>query len=85
VKAKLANEPAQQRATPDDYRVVFEMSPVGAAVLEDLVSKFSGRVFVRGGHDAERETTFRLGSREVVEHILRMINRANGAETDEVE
>ncbi|EML1595545.1 hypothetical protein RVY52_000239 [Burkholderia cenocepacia] len=77
----MEGAPVEQRATPDDYRVVFE-SPVGAVVLDDLVRRFTGAVFVSGGQDGERETTFRLGRRETVEHILRMINRANGAEPE---
>ena len=81
MKAHIEGAPVEQRATPDDYRVVFE-SPAGALVLDDLVRRFTGAVFVSGGHDGERETTFRLGRRETVEHILRMINRANGAEPE---
>ena len=75
---------APVRATPDDYRIIFE-SPAGALVLDDLVSRFTGQVYVRGAHEAERETLFRLGKRHVVEHILSMINRANGAEPEVTE
>lgn len=81
MKAKIEGAPVEQRATPDDYRIAFE-NPVGALVLDDLVRRFTGAVFVSGGQEGERETTFRLGKREVVEHILRMINRANGAEPE---
>lgn len=81
MKAKIEGVPAEQRATPDDYRITFE-NPAGALVLDDLVKRFTGSVFVRGGHDGERETTYRLGRRDVVEHILSMINRANGAEPE---
>lgn len=81
MKAHIEGAPVEQRATADDYRVVFE-SPIGAVVLDDLVRRFTGAVFVSGGQDGERETTFRLGRRETVEHILRMINRANGAEPE---
>ncbi|WP_146126610.1 hypothetical protein [Burkholderia contaminans] len=34
MKAQIEGAPVEQRATPDDYRVVFE-SPVGALVLDD--------------------------------------------------
>ncbi|PRG76131.1 hypothetical protein C6T58_24745 [Burkholderia multivorans] len=81
MKAKIEGAPAEQRATADDYRITFE-NPAGALVLDDLVKRFTGSVFVRGGHDGERETTYRLGRRDVVEHILSMINRANGAEPE---
>ncbi|AJY11857.1 hypothetical protein K6W16_10410 [Burkholderia dolosa] len=81
MKAHIEGASAEQRATPDDYRVIFE-SPAGSLVLDDLVRRFTGSVFVRGGHDGERETTYRLGRRDVVEHIISMINRANGAEPE---
>lgn len=68
------------KATPDEYRAAFEFSKSGALVLEDLVSRFCGNTYVRGGLDAQRETDFRSGKREVVEFILKQINRANGAE-----
>jgi hypothetical protein len=84
MKAKIPGAQAvASGATPEDYRVVFEMSPIGNAVLEDLVARFSGKVYVPGGLEGERETCFRSGKREVVEHILRMINRANGAPSTE--
>ncbi|AET91074.1 hypothetical protein BYI23_B004670 [Burkholderia sp. YI23] len=70
---------APQAVDPQDYQILFE-SPAGALVLEDLAQRFCGRVYVPGGQEGERETCFRSGRREVVEFILRQINRANGAE-----
>lgn len=70
------------KASANDYEVLFA-SPAGQLVLEDLVSRFCGKVYVQGGLEAQRETDFRSGKREVVEHILRQINRANGAPTTE--
>ncbi|WP_186206897.1 hypothetical protein [Burkholderia gladioli] len=84
MKAIIPGADAEQRAQPDDYRIVFE-SPAGALVLDDLVRRFTGSAYVRGGQEGERETCFRLGRRDVVEHILGQINRANGAPTDEGE
>jgi hypothetical protein len=52
-------------------------------VLEDLVNRFAGSTYVRGGLEAQRETDFRSGRRDVVEHILSQINRAAGAEQPE--
>jgi hypothetical protein len=78
MKAKIPGA-APQSAQPQDYQILFE-SPAGQLVLEDLAQRFCGRVYVPGGHDGERETCFRSGRREVVEFILRQINRANGAE-----
>lgn len=71
------------RATPDEYRAVFEMSSAGALVLEDLITRYCGGTYVRGGLEAQRETDFRSGKRDVVEFILKQINRANNAETVE--
>lgn len=70
---------APKSVDPQDYQIIFD-SPAGQLVLEDLVQRFSGRVYVPGGQEGERETCFRSGRREVVEFILRQINRANGAE-----
>ncbi|AQG98581.1 hypothetical protein A9R05_06840 [Burkholderia sp. KK1] len=70
---------APQSVQPQDYQILFE-SPAGQLILEDLTQRFCGRVYVPGGQDGERETCFRSGRREVVEFILRQINRANGVE-----
>ena len=67
------------KATADDYQQVFEGHPQGALILEDLVARFGGNPYVRGGLDAQRETDFRAGCLRVVSHILAQINRANGA------
>jgi len=66
-------------ATPAEYALLFE-SKAGELVLEDLVNRFAGSTYVRGGLEAQRETDFRSGKRDVVEFILRQINRANSAE-----
>jgi hypothetical protein len=68
-------------ATAAEYRTCFEMSKAGELVLQDLVNRFCGSTYVRGGLEAQRETDFRSGRREVVEFILRQINSANGADT----
>lgn len=79
-----ANIPGAQPPEPTaaEYAVLFE-SKTGQLVLEDLVNKFGGSTYVRGGLEAQRETDYRAGRRAVVEHILTQINRANGAETQE--
>lgn len=70
--------------SPDahSYWRVFEQSKEGAAILEDLVSRFGGNPYVTGGHEADRQTAFNAGRLEVVSFILRRINQANGV-TDE--
>lgn len=66
-----------------DFQRVFEGDPVGARILEDLVVRFGGNPYTRGGLEAQRETDRKAGSLAVVDYILRKINQANGAETDE--
>lgn len=66
-------------ATSAEYALLFA-SKTGELVLEDLVNRFAGSTYVRGGLEAQRETDFRSGRRAVIEHILTQINRANGAE-----
>lgn len=79
-----------QRATPQDYQHLFELSgSVGERVLTDLMRRFSTQsTYVKGGHEAERESCFRAGQRSVIERIINQINIANGvkdvsAESDE--
>ncbi len=74
------------KARPQDYADLFESDPRGALILEDLVARFGGNPYVRGGVEAARETDYRAGQLRVVSYILDQINRANGAEvSDDVE
>lgn len=64
------------------YRDIFEIDKRGQVIYEDLYKRFAApaRVHVKGGLDAVL-ATYRDGARrEVVEHIVRMCNIANGAE-----
>lgn len=70
----------QPKATPTDYSDLFERDPRGVLILEDLVARFGGNPYVRGGVEAARETDYRAGQLRVVSYILDRINRANGAE-----
>jgi hypothetical protein len=65
-------------ATPEDYARCFEGSPAGQVVYEDLVRRFAGLPYVRGGLEADRETCYRAGQNRVVNFILARINQANG-------
>lgn len=65
------------KATPETYRNVFDMDVNGQRILEDLVAKYCKSSYVRGGHDAERESCFRAGAASVVNFILTKINQAN--------
>lgn len=64
---------------PGAYARIFEGHPDGAAVLDDLVSRFGGSLFVKGGEEGRRETDYRLGRRAVLDFILIKIAQANNA------
>lgn len=65
------------RPDPACYARVFEGHHEGRLILEDLVRRFGGALFVKGGEEGRRETDFRLGRRSVLDHILGQINQAN--------
>lgn len=69
----------------ETYARVFENHAEGAQILEELVSRFGGNPYKRGGLEAQRETDFRAGQLSVVTFILNRINTANGVRTDEQE
>lgn len=62
-----------------DYQVLFEQMPGGAQILAELVRRFGVEPYVRGGHEADRETCYRAGQRAVIDYILDRVNKANGA------
>ena len=67
-----------KRASPETYRNVFDLDVNGQRVLDDLQLVFASKsTYVRGGHDAERESCFRAGSTQVINHIINQINKAN--------
>ena len=67
-----------KRASPETYRNVFDLDVNGQRVLDDLQLVFASKsTYVRGGHDAERESCFRAGQTSVVGHIFKQINKAN--------
>ena len=59
------------------YARLFEGSPDGPAVLADLVARFGGALFVKGGEEGRRETDYRLGRRAVLDFILARIDQAS--------
>ena len=69
----------ERKADPATYARVFEGHHEGALILEDLIARFGGALFVKGGEEGRRETDYRLGRRAVLDHILGQINRANDA------
>jgi len=72
----------ERKADPAMYARVFDNGE-GAVILEDLTRRFGGALFVKGGEEGRRETDWRLGRREVLDHILRMVNQAAGVEEPE--
>jgi hypothetical protein len=57
---------------------VFENHHEGRLLLEELTRRFARPPVLEGGIDGIRKSDFRAGQREVVEFIVRQINRANG-------
>lgn len=57
---------------PKNYAAIFEDDTRGAAILEDLVARFSKPAVVRGGIDAVLETYQRLWQTSVVSFIETM-------------
>lgn len=70
--------PNQQTPDPNAYRRLFEDNADGVAVLEQLIARFGRNPYTPGGVDAARATDYKAGQLEVVQFILRQINRANG-------
>ena len=67
-----------KRASPETYRNVFDLDVNGQRVLDDLQLVFASKsTYVRGGHEAERESCFRAGGTQVINHIINQINKAN--------
>lgn len=65
---------------PSLYAEVFEDDTRGAAILEDLIARFSRPTVTKGGIDAVLETYHRAGQRSVVDWIVAQINRAHGVD-----
>jgi hypothetical protein len=70
----------EHKADPDTYARVFEGHNEGALILEDLIRRFGGALFVKGGEEGRRETDWRLGRRAVLDHILGQINLSHNVE-----
>jgi hypothetical protein len=64
------------------YARVFEDHHEGKEIFEDLVRRFGGAPFVKGGKAAERETLRNLGSRRVIDFIVSRINQSHGVNDD---
>lgn len=66
------------------YRQVFEDSALGAAVLEDLVQRFS-RCQAGSGIDRVLNLSEHAGRQQVLNYILSKINQANGVQDESLD
>lgn len=85
VQDKAIRNRYPRKPTPMDYYQLFEVHPIGRDVMDDLVNIFGGATYVRGGHDADRETCFKAGKKFVVDHILIQISKATETKQDKSE
>lgn len=69
-----------ERVDSGAYARVFEGHHEGVLILEDLVCRFGGSLFVKGGEEGRRQTDFNLGRRSMLDFILGQIDQANGVE-----
>lgn len=72
--------PEQQDAL---FKRVFEDHHEGRIALDMLIQRFARNAVTTGGIDAILKTYMQAGHREVLDHILLRINRANGVTTDQ--
>jgi len=68
-------------ATPETYRVVFDLDLNGQRILEHLTQKYCRNAF----SNTDRETNYKLGQQSVVAGIINEINKANDPNYSEVE
>lgn len=67
------------------YQRVFEGHKEGALILEDLIERFGGNLYVKGGEEGRRQTDYNLGKREILDFIVMMVNRGNGVDPNAAE
>ncbi|EBM5748387.1 hypothetical protein D1298_14510 [Salmonella enterica] len=73
----------KKQLTNADFKRLFEETPGGELVLEELTRRFGKAIYVKGGPEGDRQTCFNAGQRSVLDFILGRINAANGV--DDVE
>jgi hypothetical protein len=67
------------------FKRVFEDHHEGRIVFDLLIQRFAKNACTIGGIDGILTTYQRSGHREVLDHILLRINRANGVTDDQAE
>lgn len=70
----MSNEPIPAQL----YSDLFETDNRGAAILEELITRFGRNPYVKGGPEAARQTDFNAGQNSVVQFILARINQSHG-------
>lgn len=71
------------RLPPEVYARVFENTPEGRQILDELVRRFHMPAVLDGGIDAVLKTYHREGQRSVVQFLINRINQANGVDSNE--
>lgn len=71
----------KSKPTPLDYHALFEASHIGRSVLNDLVERFGGSTYVKGGTEADREQCYKAGRKSVPDFICMQLSRALEPET----
>jgi hypothetical protein len=66
---------------PEAYARVFENHAEGRQILDELAARFGKNPYVKGGHEADRQTAFNAGQLDVLNFILSRINQANKGES----
>lgn len=72
------DEERQPLATPEDFALVFESHRSGQKVLQYLIERYGSTRTRSSGIDRILDTMEKKGSREVLDHIILQINKANG-------
>lgn len=68
--------------TDDMFKRVFEDHHEGRIVMDLLIQRFAKNACTVGGIDAILTTYKQAGAREVLDHIMNRVNRANGVQDD---
>ena len=72
-----------KRATPETYRIVFDLDVNGQRVHEHLTMVFCKDAFVPDDKGGERQTSYNLGAQGVINFIVNNINTANNPNYEE--
>ena len=72
-----------RKARPESYAWVFEQTPEGKLVMDELLARFGKNPYVKGGIESARQTDFNSGALEVINFIVRRIEQAHQGGTNE--